>query len=74
MSDIIAEEEMYKINQFKKFCVIYGSVSVSEMWKLKKKLWPKKCPSIPTGKLNHQGRLISAPDNLKQRLKNHTDI
>ena len=69
ISDIIAEEEMYKINQFKKFSVIYGSVNVSEMWKLKKKLWPKKCQSIPTGKLNHQGKLISAPEDLKQLLQ-----
>ena len=60
---------MNKINQFKKFSVTYGSVSISEMWKLKKKLWPKKRPSLPTGKYNHQGQLVTAPEDIKKIVK-----
>ena len=69
IAEILAKEQMNKINQFKKFSVTYGSVSISEMWKLKKKLWPKKRPSLPTGKYNHQGQLVTAPEDIKQLLK-----
>ena len=48
ISDIIAEEEKNKSHQFKKFCAQNGSVCTSEMWKLKKQLWPKHKESIPT--------------------------
>ena len=68
ISDIIAEEERSKSYQFKKFCAQNGSVSVSEMWKLKKKLWPKQKESIPTGKTNHQGKLVTSPDEIKTLL------
>ena len=50
---------MSKIYQLKKFSATYGSVCVSEMWKTKKKLWPKKIQSIPTGKINHKGKLLT---------------
>ena len=50
IADILAEEEMSKINQLKKFSSIYGSICVSEMWKTKKSLWPKKSQYIPAGK------------------------
>ena len=65
ISEILAEEEMNKIIQFKQFSMTYGSVSISEMWKLKKQLWPKNSQSIPTGKINHIGKLITAPEDLK---------
>ena len=38
------------------------------MWKLKKKLWPKIKSSIPSGKFNHQGRLVTSPDEMKTLL------
>ena len=38
------------------------------MWKLKKKLWPKNKDPIPTGKLNHQGKLVTSPHDLKNLL------
>ena len=38
------------------------------MWKLKKKLWPKIRETIPTGKLNHQGRLVTGPQDIKNLL------
>ena len=39
------------------------------MWKLKKQLWPKKPSTLPIGKHNHRGRLISSPKELMQTLK-----
>ena len=41
---------------------------MSEMWKLKQPLFPKKTPSLPSSKLNHRGRLISEPSELVQLL------
>ena len=38
------------------------------MWKLKKKLWPKNRETIPTGKFNHQGRLVTCPQDIKNVL------
>ena len=45
---ILAEEGRETALQFKQFSAQNGSVSVHEMWKLKKKLWPKQKESIPT--------------------------
>ena len=66
--DIIAEEERSKSLQFKRFCAQNGSVSTSEMWKLKKRLWPKHKESIPSGKINHQGKLVTSPDEISTLL------
>ena len=38
------------------------------MWKIKKKLWPRRKPSLPVAKINHKGRLISSPKELLQTL------
>ena len=69
ISDILARQEIIKINQFKKFSASHGSICVSEMWKLKQKLWPKKTESIPTGKINHKGKMVTAPDDIKNLLE-----
>ena len=69
ISDIYAEEEISKIYQLKKFSANYGSVCVSEMWKTKKKLWPKKIQSIPTGKINHKGKLLTGSEDIKKFLE-----
>ena len=66
IADILAEEEMSKINQLKKFSAIYGSICVSEMWKTKKSLWPKKSQSIPAGKIDHKGKLLTGPEDKKK--------
>ena len=68
ISEILAEEGKSKAYKFKKYCSQSGSVNVSEMWKLKKKLWPKNIEHIQTGKINHQGKLITAPEDLKKLL------
>ena len=69
ISKIIADEEKSKAYQFKQFCSQNGSVNISEMWKLKKKLWPKLIESIQTGKLNHKGKLVTGPEDIKKLLK-----
>ena len=69
IADILAREEMSKINQLKQFSATHGSICINEMWKLKQKLWPKKSDTIPTGKINHQGKLVTAPDDIKKLLE-----
>ena len=68
IGDIHAEEGREKALKFKQFSAQNGSVSVHEMWKLKKKLWPKNRETIPTGKFNHQGRLVTCPQDIKNVL------
>ena len=69
IAELLAEEGRSKAYQFKKFCCQNGSVNQSEMGKLKKKLWPKRKESIQTGKINHQGKLITRPEDLKKLLE-----
>ena len=68
IAKIIAEEERLKCHKLKQFCNPNGSVNVGEMWKLKKKLWPAKKPSLPAAKLNHEGKLVSSPNEVKEAL------
>ena len=35
------------------------------MWELKKHIWPKHKESIPTGKINHTGKLVTSPEDIK---------
>ena len=35
------------------------------MWKLKKTIWPNKKESLPTGKLNNQGHMVTDSEELK---------
>ena len=39
------------------------------MWKTKKSLWPKKRDSIPTGKINHVGKLLTGQEDIKKLLE-----
>ena len=36
------------------------------MWKLKQKVWPKKQETIPTGKFNNQGHMVTDSEELKK--------
>ena len=54
ISDILAQESRNKAYQFKQFSADNGSVNVSDMWSLKKRLWPKQKETIQTGKINHK--------------------
>ena len=42
------------------------------MWDLKKHIWPKHKEPIPTGKFNHQNKLVTGPEEIKKHslLKN----
>ena len=40
-------------------------MNVTEIWKLKKKLWPKKKSALPVAKRNLNGKLVSAPADLR---------
>ena len=68
ISDILAKEGREKVLKFRKFSAQNGSVNENEMWKHKKKLWPKVRETIPTGKLNHQGRLVTGSQDIKNLL------
>ena len=50
ISEILAKEGRDKAYQFKKFSAENGSASVSDMWILKKRLWPKKMSQSKQGK------------------------
>ena len=66
ISDIIAEEENNKAQQFKQFCNESNSVNIAEMWKLKKSIWPKKQESLPGGKINNQGHMVTDSEEIKE--------
>ena len=65
IAEVLAEEGRKKAYQFKKHSAENGSVSVGDMWILKKRLWPKNKETIQSGKLNHQGKLVTCPKELK---------
>ena len=65
ISNIIEKEETDKANLFKKFCNESSSINITEMWKLKKTIWPNKKESLPTGKLNNQGHMVTDSEELK---------
>ena len=74
IADILEKEEKEKAYKFKKHCVQNGSTSVKEMWNLKKRLWPKQKESVPTGKINHLGKLVTSSEEIKTLLhKEYTE-
>ena len=68
ITDIIAEEGRTKAFMFKKYMNTDGSACLSEMWKVKKSLFPKKTPTLPAAKINFQGRIVSEPNELTKLL------
>ena len=68
IADILAEESKSKAYRFRKFCDQGNTLNVTEMWKLKKKLWPKKKCALPVAKRNHQGKMVSSPHDLRSLL------
>ena len=65
---IVEKEEKNKAYIFRQYCDQFSSFPVQNMWKLKKKLWPKKPNSLPVAKFNHIGQLVSSPSELKSLL------
>ena len=60
----ISEEGRTKANMFKKYTDTNGSIVLSEMWKLKKRLFPKKASMLPSAKVNYKGKLVTEPREL----------
>ena len=63
------EEGRSKAYKFKKFLDKDSTLNVTEMLKLKKKIWPKKASALPVAKRDHKGKLISAPADLQTLLQ-----
>ena len=66
IATIIEKEETNKAKLFTKFCNESSSINITEMWKLKKTIWPNKKESLPTGKLNNKGRIVTDSEELKE--------
>ena len=64
IATIISKEEMKKALMFKKFIDINQPGAVTEIWKLKKQLFPKKAASLPSAKLNYQNKIVSRQKDL----------
>ena len=69
ISDIEAEVNRNKIlDNFQQMSQNPENVNLGKVWKLLNSLWPK-CPvSLPTAKINHKGKITSAPAALKKLL------
>ena len=66
ISNMEADENRKKLmDNFQQFSDNPENVNVSKMWKLLKKLWPKNGNSSPTAKMNHLGKIVSGPKELK---------
>ena len=66
IADILEVEETNKVNQFKKYCNESNSINISEMWKLKQKIWPKRQETLQTGKFNTQGKMVTNQEEIKK--------
>ena len=69
IANTIASEERLKCHIMRQFCGENGSINMSEMWKVKKKLWPTKASSLPAAKLNHQGQLVSTAAEINTTMR-----
>ena len=69
IAKMISEEGRNKAFMFKKYTDISSSQCLSEMWKLKKKKIPKKAQTIPSSKLNYQGKIVSEPKELTELIR-----
>ena len=68
IAEIISTEGRKKALMFDKYTDNNTSACMSEMWKLKKSLFPRKAQTLPTAKINYQGRLVSEPNELTKLL------
>ena len=56
------------LNNFKKFNDNPEAVNMAQVWKTIKKIWQKHGNLLPTAKINHKGKLISGPSEIKTLL------
>ena len=69
ISELEARMNYDKIKlQFEKYKDDPEKVNLKEVWKTMEKLWPKSGPSLPSAKINHVGKMISEPKELKALL------
>ena len=69
ISDIEAEMNRNKIvKNFQELSQNPENVNLGKVWKCLNKIWPKYANSLPTAKMNYDGRLISSPKELKKLL------
>ena len=65
IAEIIGEEETNKAKLFKDYCNESNSINMAEMWKLKQRIWPKRQETLPAGKFNNQGQIVTDAEELK---------
>ena len=65
---IISEEGRNSAYMFEKYTDTNHSACRSEMWKIKKNIFLKKAQTLPSSKINYQGRLVSQPRELTHLL------
>ena len=69
ISDIEAQINRNKIvKTFQEFSQNPENCNLGKIWKCLNKIWPKYAESLPTAKMNYDGRLISSPTELKKLL------
>ena len=73
LEEIIAEKEAEEnrkilIENFKPLADNPETINLQEMWKLNSKLWPKTSISLPVGKKNFKGKVVSSPSDIKNVL------
>ena len=68
IASMIAVQERIKCHKLKKFCDQNGSINMTEIWKMKKKLCPSKPSSLTQAKIYHQGKLVSFCRDVKLAL------
>ena len=70
IADLIGKENRDKIlNNFKKFSDTTDSVSRLGVWAVVRKVFPKISTSVPMGKRDHKGKIITNPIGLKSIYK-----
>ena len=69
ISNLEAEESReFIMKTFQKFSEDPESLNLTEMWKVLKKVGPKSKNTLPIAKLNHRGKLVSNPKEIKKLL------
>ena len=63
-----SEEGRSKENMFRKYTDRNGNIVLSEMWSLKKKLFPKKASALPAAKKYYKWNIVTEPAELKNLL------
>ena len=64
IAQTISEEGYSKAIMFRKYTDINGSGVLSEMWKLKKRMFSRKASMLPSSKMNYRGKIVTEPKEL----------